>query len=80
MRGYALDRILHSWKSFTAGKINRQLCRKGALWQREYYDHLIRDGSQLRRAIQYTAENPVRAGLGNWPFVYVARDLSGGIE
>lgn len=70
--------ILHAWKSFTGVEINRQLSRSGPLWQKEYYDHLIRDGSQLKRAIRYTAENPLRAGMKNWPYVYVSAEAFGG--
>ena len=35
--------ILHSWKSFTAHEINKQLNREGDVWQDETYDHLLRD-------------------------------------
>jgi hypothetical protein len=42
-RGHDLPRILHSWKSFTASRINELLDRRGRLWQAEYYDHLIRN-------------------------------------
>jgi REP element-mobilizing transposase RayT len=70
--GHALAGILHSWKSFTAQEANLLLGRKGPFWQREYYDHLIRDGKQFVRAIRYVAENPARAGLTRWPWVYVA--------
>jgi putative transposase len=76
--GYTLEVILHSWKSFTASGINHYLSRKGTLWQREYYDHLIRDGNQLLRAISYTAENPAKCGLTNWPYVYVSAEVFGG--
>ena len=76
--GYRLDQILHSWKSFSASEINRRLGRAGAVWQREYYDHLIRDGEQLRRAVCYTVENPVKAGLEDWPFVYMSDEVFGG--
>ena len=71
-----LAEILHSWKSYSAQRANMILSRRGALWQREYYDHLIRDGKQLDRAIRYTAENPLKANLKNWPWVYVARNLT----
>jgi REP element-mobilizing transposase RayT len=63
LAGHALAQVLHSWKSFTGKEIKRQLNREGSVWQKEYYDHLIRGGNQLTRAIRYTAENPVRAGL-----------------
>jgi len=55
--------ILHSWKSFTANQSNRTLGRTGEFWQREYYDHLIRDEADFRRCVRYTVDNPVKAGL-----------------
>jgi hypothetical protein len=30
--GYSINRILHSWKSFSANKINEYLGRQGVLW------------------------------------------------
>jgi REP element-mobilizing transposase RayT len=71
-----LERILHGWKSYSAQMINRKLKRKGIFWQREYYDRLIRDGDELGRAIVYTAENPMKAKLREWKWVYVAKDWS----
>jgi REP element-mobilizing transposase RayT len=76
--GTTLAGILHSWKSYTASTINRLLSRRGALWQREYYDHLIRDSRQLKRAIAYTLDNPRRSGLKNWPYVYASAETFGG--
>ena len=76
--GHELADILHSWKSFTGKIIQRRLSSEGALWQKEYYDHLIRDGEQLARAIRYTAENPERAGLRDWPYIYVSEEAFGG--
>jgi REP element-mobilizing transposase RayT len=70
----------HPLRSFTAGEINRRLARKGVLWQLEYYDHLIRDGEQLRWAVCYTVENPRKAALGDWPYVYVSAAVFGGPE
>jgi putative transposase len=75
---HQLADILHAWKSFTGLEINRQLSRSGAVWQKEYYDHLIRDGQQLKRAIRYTAQNPSRAKLADWPYVYVSAQAFGG--
>ena len=64
--GCNLPEIIHSWKSFTAKQANILLGRSGAFWQREYYDHLIRNGKEYIRAVQYVTENPIRAGLKNW--------------
>jgi REP element-mobilizing transposase RayT len=65
-----LPRILHSWKSFSAKEANKILGRSGEFWQREYYDHLIRDESDFYRAVQYVLDNPKKAGLKNWEWVW----------
>jgi REP element-mobilizing transposase RayT len=61
--------IMHSWKSFTARISQRRFGLRGRIWQREYYDRLIRDERQFWRAVRYVFENPRRAGLENWPWV-----------
>ena len=71
---YRLAQILHSWKSYSALGANEILTRSGPFWQREYYDHLIRNGDQLARTIRYTAENPMRAKLKDWKWVYVSKN------
>lgn len=61
---YKLDSILHSWKSYTALQANRLLNRAGKpFWQKESYDHLIRDEEDLLHCVTYTEANPVKAGL-----------------
>jgi len=64
-----LEGILHSWKSFSAEAANRLLGRSGPFWQREYFDHLVRDEGSLHRIIRYVRENPRKAGLQDWPWV-----------
>jgi REP element-mobilizing transposase RayT len=72
--GFALAGIVGAWKSFTVPAINAALGRKGALWGREYYDHLIRNESERERAIAYIRDNPAKAGLRDWKWVYVSGD------
>jgi len=55
--------ILHSWKSYTANKINQHLGQVGALWQRESYDHIIRSPAQLHHYQHYIAQNPANARI-----------------
>jgi hypothetical protein len=50
-------------KWYTALKANEILHRRGALWQHESYDHLLRDAEALERILQYILNNPVKAGL-----------------
>ncbi len=69
--GQALATVVHSWKSFSAKIANRILGSHGIFWQREYYDHLIRSESEFERAIRYVEENPAKAGLKDWNWVWV---------
>jgi REP element-mobilizing transposase RayT len=71
LEAHTLETILHSWKSFSAEQANRLLGRTGRFWQREYFDHLVRNEASLRKIIQYVKDNPQRAGLRNWPWVEV---------
>ena len=50
-----LASVLHSWKSFTAKKCGSILGTSGPFWQKEYYDHLVRNEGDLRRIAQYIA-------------------------
>jgi hypothetical protein len=70
--GQELSKVLQGWKSFTARKANEILGRGGAFWQREYYDRLIRNGDELERAVRYGLNNPERAGLKGWKWVWSA--------
>ena len=58
-----LTRICHSLKSYTAHQANRLLGRTGGFWQRESYDHWVRDEQELERIVAYIDQNAVRAGL-----------------
>ncbi len=61
--GWTLDRIVKSWKSYTARKINEAEGRSGAFWARDYHDRYIRDERHLWDARLYVRNNPVKAGL-----------------
>ena len=58
-----LSTILQSLKGYTARKANRLLGRSGVFWQRESYDHVVRDATEWQRIIAYVLNNPVKAGL-----------------
>jgi len=64
--GEKLEKILHSWKSFTSHEINHRLGSTGTIWQKESYDHLVRDGEDLKNQVAYLLDNPRRAGLKDW--------------
>lgn len=69
LAGHELPHIMHSLKSFTAHEITKKLGRTGAVWQAEYYDHLIRHEGSYSRVIEYVLDNPRKAGLKDWPWV-----------
>jgi putative transposase len=56
-----LGRIVRAFKSLSAVACNRVLDRAGVpFWQRNYYEHVIRDEDDLDRVRQYIVENPGR--------------------
>ena len=63
-----LPKVLHGWKSYTAHVINKLLGRSNALWQADYYNHIIRSGNEYYQQINYIWNNPDKAGLRNWPW------------
>jgi REP element-mobilizing transposase RayT len=70
----SLSRTLQHLKGYTAQQANVLLQRAGQFWQRESYDHIVRDEAELQRIIAYVLENPVKAGLvpawQQWPHTY----------
>ena len=66
-RQYILTVIIGNIKSYTATMANRILNKRGAFWQHESYDHVIRDEKELMRIIEYILNNPVKARLCNSP-------------
>jgi REP element-mobilizing transposase RayT len=71
---WTIDRVVHSWKSYTSHECNRRLGRRGHFWQEDYFDRSIRDRAHLERAMTYVARNPVKAGLKDWPWMQVSWD------
>jgi REP element-mobilizing transposase RayT len=62
-RNQPLNVIMQSLKGWTAWRSNRALDRKGTFWQRESYDHVVRDDVEFCRIVKYVLNNPVKAGL-----------------
>ncbi len=60
---HRLEELMHSWKRFTARKINSALGCSGPLWQERYWDRLIRHELHLLRCQDYIRQNPVKARL-----------------
>jgi len=55
---FQLTKIVHSWKSFTARRINEMRGSTGPVWHPESFDHIIRSPQQLTRIEEYIRNNP----------------------
>ena len=75
----SLTEIFHSLKRHTARKANDALGRRGAFWQDESYDRIVRDQAELERIVKYVLNNPVKAGLvkhwKDWKWSYSRFEL-----
>ena len=73
-----LQNIMKRIKGPTAIYANRLLNRSGKFWQRESYDHYVRNEKEFQNIITYILENPVKAKLveewKEYPFSYLRQD------
>jgi REP element-mobilizing transposase RayT len=59
-----LGHILRAFKSISAIAVNRLLGRSGrSLWQRNYYEHIVRSENELAHIREYIANNPAQWAL-----------------
>ncbi len=60
----SLGAIVRAFKSAAALRFNRMRSATGKpLWQRNYYEHIVRDEKDLQRIRQYIHDNPLRWSL-----------------
>ena len=58
----SLSKFLQSWKQWTSKRISKERgC--GRIWQRQFFDHLLRSEESCSEKWEYVKMNPVRAGL-----------------
>ncbi len=58
---HPLPEIVRAFKSFAARRINELCDTTGtSVWQRNYYEHIVRDEDELNRIRYYIETNPVR--------------------
>jgi len=58
-----LSFFMHDFKIHSAMEINKSMDRKGEFWQARFYDHLIRDRSDLYTHLDYIHYNPLKHGV-----------------
>ena len=64
--GWKISDLLHSWKRFSARKINERMQQEGKLWQHESYDHIVRNEEQLKRIKKYIKNNSKNLKAGEF--------------
>ena len=61
----------------------RKAAGERGIWQRHYWEHLIRDEWDLQRHVDYVHVNPLKHGLvkrvADWPYSTFHRDVERGI-
>jgi len=72
---YPLADTMRLLKGSTGRQCNIVLGRTGSFWQKESYDHCVRNTEELQKIIKYILHNPVKAGFverwKDWPFTYL---------
>ena len=73
LESYRLQKIVHSWKSFTAHKFQKECGRKVPIWQEEYFDRIVRDEKEFLDKAQYIFNNPLKRWpeMDEYPWVWV---------
>jgi putative transposase len=71
-------------KQFVSKRIDAPLTTRGEklIWQRRFWEHLVRDEEDWRRHVDYIHFNPVKHGLaaapGDWPYSSFSRAVDKG--
>ena len=61
--GHDLGGLIQSWKRFTSQRINEITGSSGTLWQKDYFDRMVRDQTHFGRCVRYIRRNPEKAKL-----------------
>lgn len=60
-----LEEVISNWMKYIARTL-------AVVWQRDFFEHRIRDEVSLREKAEYIRQNPVRKGLiadpDKWPY------------
>jgi len=75
-----IGELLASWKRASARQINRTADRVGGLWQRDYFDRLIRDEQHLCHCVRYIRRNPEKARIRDGKYILWESELAQSIE
>ena len=58
---HGLTEIIRAFKTFSSRKINKLYKISGtSVWQRNYYERIVRDEDELNKIRQYISDNPIK--------------------
>ncbi len=63
LSGFQLSAIVSSWKSFTSTRMRKEFNRGTSVWQKDYFDRIVRDEDELLEKANYMLSNPLK----RWP-------------
>ena len=55
---YRVLQIVAEWKKWSARRINNIQGKRGALWQNECFDHMVRNHDEYKATLNYIIQNP----------------------
>ena len=79
IEGNTLPDLMESWKGYMSREINAHLGRTGTLWQKSYFDRLIRDWEHFGNVVRYFRSNPVKARLREGEYLAGESELAMGV-
>ncbi len=69
---HSLSRFVGAWKEWTAKELVEVVPTTAPVWQKRFFDHVLRSDESYAEKWKYVRDNPVRAGLvadsASWPF------------
>jgi len=78
---YRLEKIIQSWKGYSAQQINSIRATSGTnLWQKDYFDRIIRNRKHFENCVRYIRRNPEKANLRKHEYILWESELAKSIE
>lgn len=70
-----LSYIMQNLKRYTSIRINKLLGTNGSLWQKEYFDHLVRSRRSFNDILDYIQNNPANLQKGTYSLYFCKESL-----
>jgi type I restriction enzyme R subunit len=70
--GFSLEKVVQSWKQFSARQINQRQEKSGSFWHKRYWDRLVRSEDHFWKIRRYILRNPEKAKLHERQFFIYA--------